>query len=750
MISVSIAASSEIIWRPFFSSATIGALVAMGLAAAAYAYWRVRQRRPLTSVILLGWRMASVLAIALVLAGPSRMPDVRHTTGKFDLQVLVDLSASMATDDCQGSSRIELVKQLWLRPKNVAALEEVCTVRWWGFAEQIVPLDVRNRDRIAVNADGRATRLAASVAARLTGASTAAAGASQAILVISDGRDTESPSIDAVTRLARARRMPIHTVAVGTEVTRPDLSLTAVPLQDYLIVGEPGQIAVRLYQSGLGQGSATLRIRQGNDEQIVPISLAGKGTMDLKIDIQSDVAGQQQWDLSLDANELEVETGNNRQTVFSDVRDRPIRVLVLEGDPFWDTKFLTQSLRKDDHVQVSQITQVADHRRETLVSGPRRETVEVPEDVDQWAHYDVVVLGRHLQRLLDVPAANALRQYVTERGGRLVFARGKAVDEQEGDGQKIARVLGQLEPVVWGDVHPAAAVAPAELTPFGHDGAWLAGDRLRLPLERVLAELPPLKVAREVRRLRPATLLIAVAGGNEHPLITTMHAEQGRVIMIAANGTWRWGLLGPEDRQLAQFYDRFWSSMMRWLVLGSDFPPGEEVALRLDRQTLQRGDEVVAEVTIRNREIDAARWNLVWLHPDGHAETLAPRPVPATVGRYRVRLKVDQTGTHQLTFVSPHAASTNVERRFEVFDVNLEQLNVAANPDLLRRLAEGSGGNVFASDEPAGCVDSIVRARTASMVPREPVYIWNRLVVLIALLVWVSVEWFLRRAAGLW
>ncbi len=63
------------------------------------------------------------------------------------------------------------------------------------------------------------------------------------------------------------------------------------------------------------------------------------------IPVQESEPGQYRVDLSIDAVENEAELANNQQTVFCEVMKRRIRVLVLEGQPFWDTKFLAESLR---------------------------------------------------------------------------------------------------------------------------------------------------------------------------------------------------------------------------------------------------------------------------------------------------------------------------------------------------------------------------------------------------------------------
>ena len=82
--------------------------------------------------------------------------------------------------------------------------------------------------------------------------------------------------------------------------------------------------------------------------------------------ISHEEEGEYEYVIEVDTIEGEGEDTNNSQTVFAHVQKRRIRVLVLEGQPFWDSKFLAQSLRKDERVELTQITQLSDDKREVL------------------------------------------------------------------------------------------------------------------------------------------------------------------------------------------------------------------------------------------------------------------------------------------------------------------------------------------------------------------------------------------------
>ena len=75
------------------------------------------------------------------------------------------------------------------------------------------------------------------------------------------------------------------------------------------------------------------------------VDFKGRGVVQVEIPVQQDMPGQYEYKLSLKAMEGEVELANNVHSTFVRVQPRRMRVLLLDGAPFWDTKFIAQSLR---------------------------------------------------------------------------------------------------------------------------------------------------------------------------------------------------------------------------------------------------------------------------------------------------------------------------------------------------------------------------------------------------------------------
>ena len=409
------------VWQPVVSPLQIwaGAAVLGGLAV--FAYVRTFRGRIVTTSWLLAMRLALIAAIGVLLMGPSSVPVEKEETVRPKLRILVDTSESMLTKDCGGLSRFQTVQEKILNEKRLRTLSKEFQVEINGFDETVRPLSTSELygDPNLV-ATGRATHLSECVTSFVSEIPANEEGAS--LIVISDGRDTQSDPISVAAAAAKSRNVPVHTVALGGQTLRADLAVMAVPMQDYLLPEEPGAILVKVFQSGLDDASTTLTVTHGQERQKFPIAFNNRQVVEVQVPVQQKEPGQYEYQVSVDPVRGEAETDNNRQTVFCDVQKKRIRLLLLEGQPFWDSKFLAQSLRKDEHIDVIQISQLSSDKRETIVTRTEDGSPQIPRTAEDWDRYDVVVLGQSIERVLPAESAALLDDFVSNHGGHVIFA----------------------------------------------------------------------------------------------------------------------------------------------------------------------------------------------------------------------------------------------------------------------------------------------------------------------------------------
>lgn len=773
-------ATSALIYQPYFPPAVIGLAVACAAALAGWSWWRRSTGSRATATLGLVMRLLAIAAIGFVLMGPSRLPEQDLDPTRSVVHFLVDASASMQAPDMpppseaaaskdQTISRYEYAITHWLGPDRLVALRRHHDVRVYSFGDAVRaalpdPQDATERQSNLVESTyqllGTMNHPKAGNDSDHDLDNTLEKKSGGVVVVLSDGRDSRGTDAAVATQLAAARQIKLHTVTLGGANLTPDLALIATPRQPYLMVNEPGQIDVRLDQINAAGTDSTFRIRHDGRESSQPIVFTDEARLRIEIPVEHAEPGLYTYEVTVDPLPNEPEANNNTQTVFVEVTSERLRVLVLEGQPFWDTKFLAQSLRKDDRVELTQITQINADRQERIVTRKKGPAV-APKDLEEWSGYDVLILGRGLDKVLTSEAAAALPEYVSQRGGRVVFARGRAVEPSAYGVGAVGSALAKIEPVTWGrDVQHDQ---PLQLTDAGRGHpvfARLMQSTHSAPTPR---DLPILATTHNIETLKPATRVLATAsnsgagggaGAEDPPALVEMPYGRGMVVGVLGEGLWRWSLAASDNEVLVGVFDAFWSNMVRWLVLGADVGPGKDLALRLSGRSVAMGDEVTVTVVQRGAAAELAT-RLIVVDPNGEEQELSLIGnegadvrrvggfVPATAGVHTVRVELPD-GTPL-----PDGESLTRETKFTAYDGNTELLRVATDPALMRDLAEGSGGVVFDAGEPDALLEVLSAERAAKRVPPTPAFIWDRGWVLTALLIWIGAEWLIRKKGGL-
>ncbi|MFV0445820.1 MAG: hypothetical protein ACK5Q5_19760 [Planctomycetaceae bacterium] len=742
----------SLVWEPIASPLKIGAGAAMMTALAVFAYVRIWRDHSWAATILLVMRLAMIAAVTAILFGPSRERSRSAAGTRPRLTILVDTSESMQTTDCNSQSRLQHVAREILSPSRLQKLRAQFDIDLQSFDQTTRPLaSTTLHDQADQIANGKATLLADCVRRTLTRLRGGSVG--EFLMVIGDGRDTEDAPIQPAAELAAAKGIPVFTVGVGGHRSETDAALLAIPMQDTLLPGEPGGILIKVYQSGLEGRQAVVRLKSSTESQSVTIDFRDQPIVETQFRIEREEPGQYEFEVLLEPSPGEADITNNSQTVFVEVLSRKIRVLLLEGEPFWDTKFLAQSLRKDEQVELVQVTQVGTGKRESIVSRRSESAAGVPETVGDWGEFDIVIFGRGVERLVSRTAAAALAQHVAEGGGQVIFARGPAWNANEPAGLELEKELGVIEPVVWSSATEAGG--QVALTPSGRTSAWFAPTKMGTDVESALQRLPGFEEQFRIQRGKSGALVLAQSldaarpTAEPRPAICRMSYGRGQSVAILGTGLWRWSLLPPELQDLRGFYDVFWSNLIRWLALGGDFAPGQQVSVQLSRQSLRLGDELTLDVVYRQPLLTSPP-TLQIQSPDGTEHDVALHELPGQAPRFRATFSPEQTGVHTLSVQSPGMTPAQLDKRCNVYEVRVEKLQTAANSLPLQILAEHSGGTMFDDQGLGEITEKLQQHRDALLIPPRREYLWDRGLIMTLLLGWAGVEWLFRRAAGLW
>jgi hypothetical protein len=733
----------------------------------------------LTAAALLGWyawrrpaavtarRWAGILALMAlglilvlgILLNPTWVEPVAPPAGKPLLTVLVDESASMATPDAVGGqTRYHAAARLAQALSETAA--ERFEVRVRAFAGAVTAADAAGL--AARQPRGAVTDLAAA----LTGSLAEERPQGQALVLLSDGIHNAGGGpagvLDAA-RTARALACPVFPRTFGGDHAVKDLAVELRSPQELAYVGQQVAVAVRLHQRGLAGARATLALRRGGQEvERRQVPLPAAATAEVAFQVQRDKTGLYRYEVHAQPLPGEVSLVNNTAPLLLRVVDRPIRVLLLEGKPYWDNKFLMRTLSADPSVELDALVRMSAtrvyHRTLSRASGagpvpaedggPVRESWKVlsgPEALlakdDGLRAYQVIVLGRDAELFLTDAVLAQLRAWLLRDGGCLVCYRGQPVAQV---GQRLAQLL----PVRWAPTRESR-FRPS-LTDRGRDLRWFPATGPD-PEAEAFGGLPTLATAARPEQPRPLAVVLATAGptspGADSPVVTYQPYGTGRVVTIEGSGMWRWAFLPPQQKSQDDVYRGLWHSLLRWLASSATLLPGQTMALRSDKVSFGMGEPATATLLLREDRA-GGQVPAVELLGSGldRPRTVTSVPLGDEPGAYRVVFGPLPEGQYEARV----AGSGTADAAFDVRSFSDEQLDLKARPDLMARIARESGGAVPESDSPGDLLARVQhhleQARPAQV---RRLSAWDRWWVLLGVFgVWAA-AWAVRRSGGL-
>ncbi len=358
---------------------------------------------------------------------------------------------------------------------------------------------------------------------------------------------------------------------------------------------------------------------------------------------------------------------------------------------------------------------------------------------DMLSKYEVIVLGREVQAFLSDDVVQRLKRWLVAGDGALVCYRGAPVAQ-------INEGLAQLLPVRWSPAREQRF--RVQLTEPGKSLRWLPAQHDQDPL----SGLPSLATVTQSDSKQPLAVVLAnsqVVSDTPAPVISYQRVGNGRVMVIEGAGMWRWAMLSPEHQSRDQVYGSLWRSLIRWLVTSRGLLPSESIALRSDKVIFATNEPAGLTVLTRTPLRGSTTVTLSG-EALGKPQAFAPISVPGIDGQARVVFGKLPEGRYDVSVTEGPAAHLGVGITFEVRDRLTERIDVAARGDLMRLLAESSGGEVLQSAD-AGQLAKALNIHLADAFPsrfRRRIA-WDRWWVLAILCTTWATTWAIRRRSGL-
>ena len=730
---------------------------ALAIAASATLAWLAYRRLsgPVAARAALASIRGCFLMLLVVLLAAPELVLPRERVERDRVALLIDRSESLlVTDAIADASGVRETREAQLRTALSQSVESIAEIGgghdlfWLGFHADAFPLpvDATVPEASLGEPTGTRTRLARALGAALDAAEGRPLAA---IVVASDGRSADAIDRGLLRRLEDSGAA-VFAIPLGSAEPLGDLAIAEVEAPTQAFVDDEIPILVTLASSGAPpRGPVEVRLvdEATSDElasRTIDPSRIGEAVV---LTTRSDEAGSRRWRVEVDAGEADLLAANDRRGFEIGLIDRPLRVLYIDGYPRWEYRYLKNLLVREDSIESSVMLLSAD--RDFAQEG-NLPLARLPRSPEEFAAYDLVVLG-------DVPAGffspeqlEMLRELVSSRGAGLLLLAGPRYAPRAWAGTPLEEMLpfsGPLSlPTIDRDVSMRPSLLAAREGLLG--GPSAADETSGWPIEvsDPEARWAKLRWAQEIdpERLKPAAETIAETIEGD-PLLVRMRYGAGQVVYLATDETWRWRYGRGETLQ-----ERFWIPLLRLLGRDAIASSGEAISLRVSPGRIAMGERATIELELsdaRAIEIDLPA-AAVKIERNGESE--GERSLPRTaVGLHAAAWEPSVTGLHRIELTEPdlvRLAGGRVFAEVEVVRPDDEWRRPESDHATLSEIASATGGGMV---EPTaeGLRSLPERIPDRSVIVPIPIResIWASPLALGLAVVLLGVEWVGRR-----
>ncbi|MGB2753544.1 MAG: hypothetical protein WBE00_00320 [Phycisphaerae bacterium] len=645
--------------------------------------------------------------------------------------------------------------------------------------------------------------LQTNIAAALEKVTTDLAGLDLAgVVLVSDGRHNTASPVEPLAKQLGLQHAPVCPIVMGSRNPPIDASILALEAPDTVTTKDKVLVAAEVKLDGLAGHDAKVTLWDGDkavDSKDIRVAVDSLRTR-VELADQPGTAGLHAYRVEIAPLPKEVLTTNNSFPATVSVTDDRTKLLLVEGWPRWEFRYIKNLFEtRDSSVKLQYVL----FRPDRIAEVPSRpamsasatrppelsQATALPENQEEWNKFDVIILGDVAPSMLPAEAQEAITQFVTQRGGTLVVVSGPKFMPHHYGNTPLAEIL----PVRCDASDSLFLASPERVFRIGLTVEGQAHTILREKVDptenvQVWQSFPPIFWRHAVTATKPGATVLAYAvpipppdflkpaaseaGGNapkdgdeatlrrreaferENPLLALHNVAAGRVLFLGFDSTWRLRY-GVGDT----YHHRLWGQILRWatankLPAGTDF-----VRIGTDRTRYPTGQPVQVRAKILRIDYSPVQSDTVAvkiLSPDGKTLRHPLKYIESSNGMYEAEVKGLPGGTYRVELDAPAAqpmlASEGLQTVWTQFSVDpaflVETAELAPDRGLMSQLAALSQGIVAEPADAARVLDALGPG-TVVEYERHEYVLWNSWPLWLAMILLASAEWILRKKVGL-
>jgi hypothetical protein len=552
------------------------------------------------------------------------------------------------------------------------------------------------------------------------------------IVIVSDGVITDgSDPLQSAIRL----NIPVFTVGTGDSTSRNDVEVKNVLYNEIIYAQTPTSIVASIANTGFANRNVNASLYENNTfiEQ-KNISLSSDGVQNVDFTYTPKTSGEEKLCVVVSNTPGEFTFANNKKVFFIKVLSNKVKVLLIAGSPSSDVSFIKNSLKADDNLSVSSITQLAldkfiekNDRQKLLDSAnvlflvgfPSKET---PQQL----------LNSVLRKISDLD-----KPYFITLSSGIDFLRLKTLqNELSFNINKVNSDYLEIQPII------SATQSDNPLLQNNASNSIEAWNNL-----------PPVYQPNVDLKSKPESEIISKVKINnvpvDRPLILTRILGSKKSIAILAKDIWRWKLeTAPKNLDL---FDRLILSSVRWLNTKEDH---KQFSIKTAKKLYSPGEQVEFNAQIYDQTFNPVIDADVNVSIKSDNKSFEVNLNSIGSGLYEGIFQTNQTGDFTFTgwgYKNNYKLGSD-NGKFNIGETDIEMVNPTMNSDYLSLLANQTGGKFFYNSNYHNLysiLKEITSHSSKDKIEVSDINLWSNEWLLITSIIAFALEWFFRKRWGM-
>ncbi|MCX5684804.1 MAG: hypothetical protein NT049_14110, partial [Planctomycetota bacterium] len=274
------------------------------------------------------------------------------------------------------------------------------------------------------------------------------------ILLLTDGRHNAAKPVDPLVKRLGANQVPVSSIVFGSDRPPLDAGILSVEAPESLATHDSMLLKAHLKLDGLAGRDVKVSLIDGDktvDSKTERVA-GDSARSTVELGDEPTTPGLHHSRVEVQKFEGEVLATNNQYPITVNVSDERIKLLIIDGRPRWEFRYLKNLFAGRDRTVRLQYVLLEPDRIEGVPPAPKVEAsvsrpvddVEAnlpPKDEAEWMKFDVIILGDIAPKYLGPEQQRILQKFVADRGGALIVVSGPFYMPHAYGGTPLAEVL---------------------------------------------------------------------------------------------------------------------------------------------------------------------------------------------------------------------------------------------------------------------------------------------------------------------